>query len=114
METSAILVISLLETVDQGIFTDPFRNEGSGTKLESQSGRCSVLADENFPRGQWPLAQVIEVFCGGDGLVRSARVKTSCTVMTYAKRQRQREVKTTVKTLIRPITKLYRLELSSP
>ena len=114
METSAILVISLLETVDQGIFTDPFRNEGSGTKGESQSGRCSVLADENFPRGQWPLAQVIEVFRGGGGLVRSARVKTSCTVMTYAKRQRQREVKTTVKALIRPITKLCRLELSSP
>ena len=76
-------------------------------------GDVVLLADENFPRGQWPLARVIEVFRSEDGLVRSARVKTSCTVMTRAKRQRQNEVKTTVTTLVRPITKLCRLELSS-
>ena len=75
-------------------------------------GDVLLLADENFPRGQWPLARVIEVFHSEDGLVRSARVKTSCTVMTCAKRQRQRELKTTVTTLVRPITKLCRLELS--
>ena len=76
-------------------------------------GDVVLLADENFPRGQWPLARVIEVFRSEDGLVRSAKVKTSCTVMTRTRRQRQREVKTTVTTLVRPITKLCRLELSS-
>ena len=77
-------------------------------------GDIVLLADKNFPRGQWPLARAIAVFRSEDGLVRSARVKTSCTVMTRVKRQRQREVKTTVTTLVRPITKLCRLELLSP
>ena len=76
-------------------------------------GDVVLLADKNFPRGQWPLARVIEVFPSKDGLVRSARVKTSSTVMTRAKRQRQREVKMRVTTIVRPITKLCRLELSS-
>lgn len=69
--------------------------------------------DENFPKGQWPLARVLEVFTSDYGLVRSAAVKTSCTVTTYAKRQKKREVKTTTTALKRPITKLRRLELLS-
>jgi len=79
METSVVLVKSLLETVDQGLFTDPSgTKEVERTKVKSQSGKCrSVLADESFPRGQWLLAQVIEVFRSGDGFVRSATVKTS-------------------------------------
>ena len=90
------------------------RKKWNEPKENLKVGDVVLLADENFPRGQWPLARVIEVFRSEDGLVRSARVKTSCTVMTRAKRQRQREVKTTVTTLVRPITKLCRLELSSP
>ena len=79
------------------------------TKGNLKVGDVVLLADKNFPRGQWPLGRVIEVFLSEDGLVRSARVKTSSIVMTRAKRQRQREVKTTVITLVRPITKLCRL-----
>lgn len=45
-----------------------------------------LLADEHYPRGQWPLARVVEVFKGEDGYVRSAKVITSCIVMTRAKR----------------------------
>ena len=76
-------------------------------------GDVVLLMDENFPRGQWPLARVLEVFTSDDELVRSAAVKTSCTVTTHAKRQKKREVKTTTTVLKRPITKLCRLELSS-
>ena len=46
-----------------------------------------LLADEHYPRGQWPLARVVEVFKGEDGYVRSAKVMTSSTVVTRAKRQ---------------------------
>lgn len=73
-----------------------------------------LLADEHYPRGQWPLARVVEVFKGEDGYVRSAKVITSCTVVTRAKRQREREIKVTRTVLTRPITKLCRLEMSSP
>ena len=76
-------------------------------------GDVVLPMDENFPRGQWPLARVLEVFTTEDGLVRSAAGKTSCTVTTHAKRQKKREVKTTTTVLKRPIMKLCRLELSS-
>ena len=73
-----------------------------------------LLADEHYPRGQWPLARVVEVFKGEDGYVRSAKVITSSTVVTRAKRRREREIKVTRTVLTRPITKLCRLEMSSP
>ena len=76
-------------------------------------GDVVLLMDENFPRGQWPLARVLEAFTSDDGLVRSAAVKASCIVTTHAKRQKKREVKTTTVVLKRQITKLRRLELSS-
>ena len=51
-----------------------------------------LIADENVPRGKWPLGRVIHVFHGNDGYVRSARVQTSSTILT------------------RPVTKLCFLE----
>ena len=39
-----------------------------------------LLLDENTPRSIWPLGRVIEVYSNrGDGLVRSAKVKTRST-----------------------------------
>ena len=74
-------------------------------------GDVVLLTDGNFPRGQWPLARVVSVFKGEDGLVRSVDVKTSSTVVTRARRRRQGEIRTTTTILKRPITKLCRLEL---
>ena len=53
-----------------------------------------VLIVDDCHRGQWKIARVVEVYPGKDGLVRSAKVKSSDT------------------TLLRPITKLCLLELS--
>lgn len=89
------------------------RKKWNEPKENLKVGDVVLLMDKNFPRGQWPLARVLEVFTSDDGLVRSAVVKTSCTVTTHAKRQKKREVKTTTTVLKRPITKLCRLELSS-
>ena len=89
------------------------RKKWNEPKENFKVGDVVLLMDENFRRGQWPLAGVLEVFTSDDGLVRSAAVKTSCTVTTHAKRQTKREVKTTTTVLKRPITKLCRLELSS-
>jgi hypothetical protein len=36
-----------------------------------------LLMDENTPRGNWPLAQVVDVNTGRDGLVRSVKVRTN-------------------------------------
>ena len=55
-------------------------------------GDLVLIADENVPRGKWPLGRVIVVFHGNDGYVRSARVQTSSTILT------------------RPVTKLCFLE----
>ncbi|XP_052250735.1 uncharacterized protein LOC127857971 [Dreissena polymorpha] len=57
-----------------------------------QAGDIVLVADDNIPRGQWPLGRVTEVFKGRDGLVRKCKVQTRCTH------------------LLRPITKLCLLE----
>jgi hypothetical protein len=53
------------------------------------------------------------VMKGNDGMVRSAKIKTSSTVVTRAKRKRRGEVKTTTYILERPIAKLCRLEMDN-
>ena len=77
-------------------------------------GDLVLLADVSFPRGKWPLGRIIEVMPSRDGLVRTVRVKTSCTVATRAKRQRKGEPVnrdgTTV--LKRTATKLCLLEMN--
>ena len=45
-------------------------------------GDLVLIADENVHRGKWPLGKVVDVFRGKDGYVRSAKVKTSLTVLT--------------------------------
>ena len=57
-----------------------------------KQGDVVLVGDFTLPRGQWPLARVIEATPGRDGLVRSA------TVLCRDKKIR------------RPITKLYMLE----
>ena len=76
-------------------------------------GDLVLLADKSFPRGKWPLGQVVEVMPSRDGLVRTVRVKMSCTVATRAKRQRKGEPLSGESTtlLTRPVTKLCLLEL---
>lgn len=54
-----------------------------------------LLMDEKYPRGQWPLARVVEVVSSKDGLVRIVKIKTDSTAVTRAKRRRRREIKTT-------------------
>ena len=77
-------------------------------------GDSVLLADESFPRGKWPLGRIVEVMPSRVGLVRTVRVKTSCTVATRAKRQRKGEPinrdGTTV--LMRPVIKLRLLEVN--
>lgn len=56
------------------------RKKWNEPKENLKVGDVVLLMDENFPRGQRPLARVLEVFTSDDGLARSAAVKTSCTV----------------------------------
>ena len=58
-------------------------------------GELVLVMSENTPRGLWPLGLVMNVSEGRDGLVRSARVKTQ------------------YKEMVRPVTKLIRLEGSA-
>lgn len=53
-----------------------------------------LIAQEDVPRGQWPLGQVMKVNVGGEGLTRSCLIKTQNSE------------------LVRPITKLCLLECS--
>lgn len=59
-----------------------------------QIGDIVLIAQENVPRGQWPLGRVREVNVGRDGLTRSCLIKTQNSE------------------LVRPITKLCLLECS--
>ena len=61
-------------------------------------GDIVIVADDLNPRGQWPLARVIEVLPSSDGIVRVVRVKMSITM----------------RTLTRPVTRLFRLLSTNP
>ncbi|XP_034935130.1 uncharacterized protein [Chelonus insularis] len=45
-------------------------------------GFLVLLIEDNFPPAQWPLAQVVDVHPGQDGLVRVVSIKTSKTIFT--------------------------------
>ncbi|MCG8069350.1 MAG: hypothetical protein JAY84_15975 [Candidatus Thiodiazotropha taylori] len=64
-------------------------------KMDIRIGDVVLVADENTPRGQWPLGRVISVNVGRDGHVRSCVIKTRTSQVT------------------RPITKLCLLESSN-
>jgi hypothetical protein len=74
-------------------------------------GDVVLVADDNFARGNWPLARVVEVITGQDGMVRVAKVKTTSTVATYSKKKRNEELNTSTVILTRPVTKLCLLEM---
>ena len=69
-------------------------------------GDVILIADENYPRGAWPLARAVEVVTGRDGLVRSARVRTTSTVATRSRRKRKEETSVNTVILTRIIAKL--------
>ena len=68
------------------------RNKWLNKQENIRVGDIVLLCEENTPRFLWPLGLVIEVKLGRDNLVRTVKVKTRSTV------------------LIRPISKLVRLE----
>ena len=55
-------------------------------------GELVIVQDDDIKRGKWPLARVIRVMPGRNGIVRVAEIKTRSGVYT------------------RPISKLLRLE----
>ncbi|XP_034938542.1 uncharacterized protein [Chelonus insularis] len=59
-------------------------------------GSLVLLTDERFPPTKWPLARVIEVFPGADGLIRTVKLKTAAAE------------------LVRPLTKLVILPYTPP
>lgn len=59
-------------------------------------GDVALVAENNTPRGRWPLARVVKVFPGSDGRVRTV------------------ELKTKNGTYVRPVVKLCVLEGSDP
>ena len=73
-------------------------------------GDVVLMVDENYPRGKWLIARVVEASADDDGFVRVVKVKTTSTVVTHAKR-RHKEIKAGTVILRRPITSLCRLEM---
>lgn len=58
------------------------RRSGCRPKRNVKCGDLRLIADENSPSKRWPLERIIKTFPGKDGLVRSAQVKTSWSVLT--------------------------------
>lgn len=46
-----------------------------------QKGALVLIKDERFPPSKWPLARIIDIHPGTDGLVRVATVKTATTIL---------------------------------
>ena len=80
-------------------------------KENIKAGDLVLLADKNYPRGEWPIARVVETVVGRDGFVRAVRIRTASTVATHVNRQRRRELKASSVVLTRPITSLCPLEM---
>ncbi|XP_043222648.1 uncharacterized protein LOC122381925 [Amphibalanus amphitrite] len=51
------------------------------TRKNLSVGDVVLVVDVNSPRCRWPLGRVLEVFPDGEGLVRSAMVKTASSVL---------------------------------
>ena len=60
-------------------------------KRNLRVGDVILIADENYPRGAWPLVRLVKVVTGSDGLARSATVRTTSTVATRSRRKRKEE-----------------------
>ena len=56
------------------------RQKWRSRKENIKVGDLVLLADENYPRGEWPIARVWEVVADDDGCVRVAKVKIASTV----------------------------------
>ena len=75
-------------------------------KRNLRVGDVILIADENYPRGAWPLVRVVKVVIGSDGLARSATVRTTSTVPTRSRRKRKEETSVSTVILTRTIVKL--------
>ncbi|XP_011860462.1 PREDICTED: uncharacterized protein LOC105557751 [Vollenhovia emeryi] len=71
------------------------RRKVKGSRISVKEGDIVLLGQDNLKRLDWPLARVIKVFPGRDGVTRVVRVKTA------------------MGELVRPIQRLYPLEMSS-
>ena len=71
------------------------RNKNAHLQENLQVDDLVLLMDEQSPRSMWPLARIVEVIKGRDGLVRSVKLKSKQRVLT------------------RPITKIVLLERMS-
>ena len=80
-------------------------------KENIKAGDLVLLADKNYPRGEWLIARVVEAVISSDGFVSAVRVRTASTAATHIKRQRCGELKASSVALTRPITSLCPLEM---
>lgn len=80
-------------------------------KENIKAGDLVLLADKNYPWGEWPNARVVETVVGRDGFVRAVRVTNASTVATHVKRQRRGELKASSVVFTRPTTSLCPLEM---
>ena len=87
------------------------RKKWNSPKENLKVGDIVLLADEGYPRDQWPLAVVVEAEVSEDGYVRTVKVRSSCTVATRARRRRKGKQESGTTILTRPVTKLCLLEM---
>lgn len=80
-------------------------------KENIKAGDLVLLAEKNYPRGEWPIARVVEAVVTRDGFLHAVPVRTASTVATHVKRQRCGELKACSFVLTRPITSLCPLEM---
>ena len=75
--------VRVLEAMDQGIPTIITRTVEMDKDAKKFGGwRYRLILDEKTPRCSWPLGRILEVHTNRkDGLVRSAKVKTSSSVL---------------------------------
>ena len=80
-------------------------------KENIEAGDLVLLADKNYPRGEWPIARVVEAVVSSDGFVLAVQVRTVSTVATHVKRQCRGELRASNVVVMWPITSLCPLKM---
>ena len=52
------------------------RQKWNKVKRNNAEGDIVLVVEQNIPRGEWPLDKIVDVNCGRDGHVHSAKVKS--------------------------------------
>ena len=76
MESSTSLHYSFLEKMVIRVPTDTFNKNKLNKEQNFAVGDLVIVRNKNTPKSHWPLAQIVSIYPGNDGIVRTVKIQT--------------------------------------